>query len=218
MSLKLNVLPLGQKALWNKLHQVPSHFTLYGGTALALQLGHRESVDFDFFSPKSFCLQSLQAEIEFLKSIEEVIQNSANTVEAIVRMKETFVKVSFFGDINFGHVRNPFQNSENGVWIASKEDIFAWKLKTLCARIEPKDFLDVATLLEAGYSLEQGISWALSLFKKQMNTTHPLKALSYLDIPPLASLSEKVRSRIKSSLKSFDPTAVKAVEALPTRS
>jgi len=32
---------------------VPPHFILYGGTALALRLGHRESVDFDFFSSET---------------------------------------------------------------------------------------------------------------------------------------------------------------------
>jgi hypothetical protein len=38
------------RALWAEPDATPDHFTLYDGTALALRLGHRQSVDFDFFS------------------------------------------------------------------------------------------------------------------------------------------------------------------------
>jgi hypothetical protein len=47
---QLHILPEPQRLLWQELHAVPSSFILYGGTAIALHLGHRESVDFDFFS------------------------------------------------------------------------------------------------------------------------------------------------------------------------
>ena len=47
------ILPSAQKNLWPELAGVPPHFVLYGGTALALRLGHRVSVDFDFFSSKT---------------------------------------------------------------------------------------------------------------------------------------------------------------------
>jgi hypothetical protein len=36
------------------LIQVPAEFTLYGGTAIALHLGHRHSADFDFFGSRPF--------------------------------------------------------------------------------------------------------------------------------------------------------------------
>jgi hypothetical protein len=47
---RLDVLPPSQVALWPDLRAVRESFVLYGGTALALRLGHRASVDFDFFS------------------------------------------------------------------------------------------------------------------------------------------------------------------------
>lgn len=50
----LRTLPTAQRALWLELEATPDHFMLYGGTALALYLGHRTSVDFDFFSNASF--------------------------------------------------------------------------------------------------------------------------------------------------------------------
>ncbi len=45
----LDTLRVSQRALWPELEGTPETFTLYGGTALALRLGHRASADFDFF-------------------------------------------------------------------------------------------------------------------------------------------------------------------------
>jgi hypothetical protein len=47
---QLSILPEPQRALWPILEQVPKRFVLYGGTAIALRLGHRESVDFYFLT------------------------------------------------------------------------------------------------------------------------------------------------------------------------
>ena len=47
---RLDILPPEQRRLWNELGSVPTEFVLYGGTAIALHLGHRDSVDFDFFA------------------------------------------------------------------------------------------------------------------------------------------------------------------------
>jgi hypothetical protein len=47
---RLDILPAPQLALWHELPAIPRQFVLYGGTALALRLGHRISVDFDFFA------------------------------------------------------------------------------------------------------------------------------------------------------------------------
>jgi hypothetical protein len=44
----LNTLLAPQRALWPELGATPGAFTLYGGTALALRIGHRTSIDFDF--------------------------------------------------------------------------------------------------------------------------------------------------------------------------
>jgi hypothetical protein len=51
---RLDILPESQRQLWPELDAVPYGFVLYGGTALALQLGHRVSEDFDFFSSAGF--------------------------------------------------------------------------------------------------------------------------------------------------------------------
>jgi len=63
------------------------------GTALALHLGHRTSIDFDFFSRRSLDIDSLQAEIPFLAEAR-VLQREKNTLTAIVDRGEP-VMVSF---------------------------------------------------------------------------------------------------------------------------
>jgi hypothetical protein len=60
---KLNILPPSQRILWKELKATPKHFVLYGGTALALRLGHRISENFDFFTNATFEPQDLAEQI-----------------------------------------------------------------------------------------------------------------------------------------------------------
>jgi len=55
----LNIPPASQRALWKELKATPKHFVPYGGTALALRLGHRVSEDFDLFTNTIFDPQGL---------------------------------------------------------------------------------------------------------------------------------------------------------------
>ena len=72
---KLDVLPAAQRALWPALNDIPDSYILYGGTALALRLGHRSSVDFDFFSSETLDSEAL-FEIPFIADAE-VLQRVA---------------------------------------------------------------------------------------------------------------------------------------------
>jgi hypothetical protein len=60
----LSILPEPQRRLWAELRDTPKTFVLYGGTALALRLGHRQSEDFDFFSNKPFRSAALRDGIQ----------------------------------------------------------------------------------------------------------------------------------------------------------
>ena len=63
LAFKLDILPAAQRRLWNEHLHVPARFVLYGGTALALRLGHRQSADFDFFSADDFLPERLLREL-----------------------------------------------------------------------------------------------------------------------------------------------------------
>jgi nucleotidyltransferase AbiEii toxin of type IV toxin-antitoxin system len=57
--LSLASLPPAQQRLWPELFETLQEFTLYGGTAIALRLGHRSSIDFDFFANSPFTPSTL---------------------------------------------------------------------------------------------------------------------------------------------------------------
>lgn len=63
---KLDILPGPQRTLWPELKDTPANFTLYGGTAIALRLGHRFSVDFDFFSGEPFLPGEIHSTVPYL--------------------------------------------------------------------------------------------------------------------------------------------------------
>src|SRR5579864_5060508 len=120
LSPKLEILPRAQRRLWDELRQTPKSFVLYGGTALALRLGHRQSEDFDFFSNKPFQPNSLRDRIPYLKNAE-MTQFQDNTLTAIVDRNGP-VKLSFFGSLGIKRVQDPDVVQENGIQIASMLD------------------------------------------------------------------------------------------------
>jgi len=67
---RLDVLPEAQRLLWEELGETPRGFVLYGGTAIALRLGHRQSEDFDFFSNEPFAPTELRRKLKYLKGAE----------------------------------------------------------------------------------------------------------------------------------------------------
>tara|TARA_B110000305_G_C19393232_1_gene616031 strand:- start:473 stop:1132 length:660 start_codon:yes stop_codon:yes gene_type:complete len=200
----LAVLKAPQLELWTKLCEVPETFVLYGGTALALRLGHRYSIDYDFFSADEFDSDKLLSRIPFMENVVDVLQNKQNTLEVVLDGINGPTKISFFGNVNFGYIDVPSKVVENNITVASVRDIFAWKLKTICSRIEVKDFQDIAEMIRRGFRLEDGINCVVSLFKGLINTSHPIKALDYLDIPPLEELSEDDKILLRNAAQSFE--------------
>jgi len=90
----LEILPPPQRTLWSELSEVSREFVLYGGT-VALHLGHRNSVDFDFFGGRALDISQIEQGISFLKGAN-IIQRDKNTLSAIVDRGGP-VRVSFFG-------------------------------------------------------------------------------------------------------------------------
>jgi nucleotidyltransferase AbiEii toxin of type IV toxin-antitoxin system len=188
----LSILPEPQRRLWAELRDTPRTFVLYGGTALALRLGHRQSEDFDFFSNKSFRPAALREGILYLKHAE-MTQFQDNTLTAIVDRNGP-VKLSFFGSLGIKRVQDPDIAEENGVQIASLADLLASKLKTVQLRAEAKDYRDIVATFDAGLSLAEGLAAAAAIYGKHFNGALSLKALTFFedgDLPGLAPAAQK---------------------------
>ena len=102
---RLNILPSSQRALWKELKATPKHFVLYGGTALALRLGHRVSEDFDFFTNAPFEPQDLAEQILYLRDGKVTLLRE-NTL-TVVLDRNGPVSVSFFGGLGLKRVPAP---------------------------------------------------------------------------------------------------------------
>jgi len=71
---------------------------MYGGTALALHLGHRISIDFDFFNERPIDHEQLLRAMPALRQAH-LLQDEANSVTWLVSINDRVVKLSFFGTI-----------------------------------------------------------------------------------------------------------------------
>ena len=188
----LSVLPERQRKLWPALAEVPDSFVLYGGTALALRLGHRSSVDFDFFSSPPLDHDALFA-IPFAARAE-VLQREPAALTLSAPMDGGPVKVSFFGGIGFGRVGRPDRTEDGVLQVASLLDLFGTKLKVLLQRVAARDYLDLAAILRAGVPLADGLGAARALFGNEFPPTEAVKALSYFDEGEAANVDAATRS------------------------
>jgi hypothetical protein len=188
---RIEILPPAQKKFWSEQTGIPPSFVLYGGTAVALRLGHRSSEDFDFFSSDSFETAALLAALPFSRDAE-VLQSGKYTLAMRVERGGP-VKLSFFGGLTFGRVGTPDVVRPQSFPIASLPDLMAAKLKVLWQRAEAKDYLDLGAFLNAGICLEHGLGCAVALYGEQFNPMIVLKALTYFEDGDLPTLPPEIR-------------------------
>ncbi len=166
---------------------------LYGGTALALRIGHRASVDFDFFTDAPLDRGAIQAALPFVRRAR-VLQDERNAWTMLVAPPGApggrEVKVSFFGGIDFGRVGTPERTSDGVLVVASLADILATKVKVILQRAEAKDYRDIAAILRAGGDLAAGLAAAAAMYGPSFQPAESLRALVFFGDGDLGSLTE----------------------------
>lgn len=159
-------------SLLNKLsgNEISKNFYLAGGTALALQLGHRKSIDLDFFSKEPFNNDEILSQLkEFQVKVE---QNTEGTLELTI----DGVKVSF---LRYDYpILMPFEEFK-GFKLASVLDIACMKVSAISSRGSKKDFIDLFEILEV-YSFDEVYKAFLKKYEGiEFNETHIIKSLTY---------------------------------------
>ena len=178
-------LPRAQRRLWPALGpSVALGFVIYGGTALSLHLGHRRSVDFDFFTDRPLDATAIRRHFGFAGSAK-TLQQAKDTLVVLA----SGVKLSFFGGLRFGRVGDPHLTTDGIAEVASLEDLMAHTLKVILQRAEKKDYEDIAAMLRAGNSLSRGLAAARLFFGATFPPAESLKALTYFKDGDLARLS-----------------------------
>lgn len=207
---RTDILPEAQRRLLPRLSALRQlGWVLYGGTAIALQLGHRTSVDFDFFTDRALDREALRSALPWLDEAR-VLQEEPQTWTLLASSKDEMVKLSFFGDLGFGRVGAPLQ-TEEGLLLASLEDLLGHKLKVLLQRVEAKDYRDIAAMLAAGQNLRSGLAAAMALFPN-FPSCEAIKALTYFEGGDLLSLSTDERALLVARAEKVrKPKALKVV-------
>ena len=119
-------------------------FALAGGTSLALRLGHRLSVDLDFFTTTDFTPPELAARLGV--GPDSITGMAEGTLQIVVN----HVKVEF---LKHAYPKLAGDDHMEGVALYSLEDVAAMKLNAIANRGSKKDFYDIAALLQR-FSLE----------------------------------------------------------------
>ena len=209
----LSMLPPPQLELWPELGATPESFTLYGGTALTLRLGHRASVDFDFFSNVPFDPERLASALPYLKDAGRV-QMAPDTLTCRVD-RGGAVLVSFFGGLGLGQVAERYQVKGMSLYVASLLDIAGTKMAVVQKRAEAKDYLDIDALLRHGVDLPTALAAGSVVYGRSFNPLITLKALSFFDDVPM--LSAEVRERLSAAVEAVDVTKLPVLTAYAQR-
>lgn len=166
------VLTESAKALLPQLKSIKG-FCLAGGTALTLQLGHRVSVDFDFFSEEEISADLLSAFEKFFAGVpQRILVNNKNEFTLIVgETKITFLYYPFHWLYSLVEW--------DGIKLASVEEIAAMKAYTIGRRGTFKDYVDLYYILQSGIIIDSIIQDAEKKYKDAFNTRLFLEQLVY---------------------------------------
>ncbi|NOZ34213.1 MAG: nucleotidyl transferase AbiEii/AbiGii toxin family protein [Chlorobi bacterium] len=163
--------------------KVFQNFHLAGGTSLALQTGHRKSVDLDLFSLTDFNVNFL---LEHLENVYNFKMNysATNTLSGSIHT----TKIDFISH-KYPLVDSVFK--EENVRLYSVKDIAAMKLNAIAGNgTRIKDFIDVFFILKT-YSIEEVLSFYKIKYNSR-NTFHILKSLVYFEDVDLSNWPEMI--------------------------
>ena len=138
------------------------NFRLVGGTAIALQIGHRRSIDFNLFSRKPFRNYLLRKQIEaFSKINQEVVDRPGELTFLCSGVKFTFFQYPF--DIEYK------KSFDSIIQMPDLLTLAAMKAQALGGRAKWKDYVDLYFILKDFYTLQEIANKAAELFQGQFN-------------------------------------------------
>lgn len=157
MNMQNSVLSEKQKQLIPLLKDFSKQFGLIGGTAIALQIGHRRSIDFDLASDAIFDNSKIKNKIEKIDSV--IIDEKGEYTIIVNNTKITFLYYPFSIEFN---------SNFEGIKTADLLTLSALKAYALGRRTKWKDYVDLYFILK-NYNLDQVVEKAESIFGQEFN-------------------------------------------------
>jgi hypothetical protein len=198
-----NVLDKKRREILPLFKSFKKDFYLAGGTALALQIGHRDSVDFDFFSKKDINTKELFNKVKDIFKGHKIlkVQEEENTLTVII---DDNIDVSFFS-YKYKLIKPLIK--EEYFSLASMEDIGCMKFSAIIGRKINKDYIDLYYILQ-----KIKLRDLLAIAKKKMSELDSnlvIKNLVYFE--DIESSPIKFRNNNKVSLKEVEKYIKRAV-------
>lgn len=189
-------------------------YVLSGGTALAMQIGHRKSEDLDFMMWR--ISKTIKPEVKW-NEIEQELSEKIGVIDNFnilgfdqVEFLVKGVKFSFFVSDNMSPVMSPIQYQGN-IRLADIESIMAMKLEVMLRRMKFRDYYDIYSILQNGYSIHEGIKKALAYSRYRLTTKNIVAMLlscqfvtdgNFLALEPKYNVTkEQIREYILTRLK-----------------
>ncbi len=150
-------------------------FYLVGGTAIALYLGHRHSIDFDLFNPKLFNRKNIQ---------NKILENSFHIDKTLVATSEEYtlitnnIKITFY---NFPFAIPHQMRFKDIISLPTLLDLAAMKAYALGRKAKWKDYIDLYFIFQDHYSLNEVCNRATELFNDLFSEKLFRAQLSYFD-------------------------------------
>ena len=197
---------------WSTVRQVVADgivdsWTLAGGTALALQLGHRYSEDLDFSRTGSIDVDDLLARLARV-SDAHVLSRSGETLHVLLAgLRISFLKTE---------VAMLFPPSGyRGLMVADPRDIAVMKVIAIGGRGSRKDFIDLYCLLKGGLNLPEILSLIDRRFDHiDYNAYHLQKSLVWFEDAEAEPMPDMIRSIEWRSVRQEIEDAVRAMGAM----
>lgn len=171
-------------SLMSKKYMDP--FVLVGGTALALQLGHRKSVDLDWFAVSDFDTDALLENLQRDYAVQPKVQTKGSLITDIEGIKVDFIRFKYA----FSH---PIVETD-GLRLLSVDDIAPMKLDAITGRGSKKDFYDLYFLLER-YTLPEILDLYSSKYPHS-TLFHVIKSLTWFEDAEVQALPDVLLKKV----------------------
>jgi len=168
------ILTQEQAAIWSLLEKFSSKFGLVGGTAIALHIGHRESIDFNLFSMEEFSSQQIRQQIINNHKIEKVFHDEKGEYTVLVNG----VRLTFF---HYPYTIEFSEKIDHSICLPNLITLAAMKAHTLGRRAKWKDYVDIYFILKDLCSLAEIEEKSKAIFGAEFNAKIFRSQLSYFD-------------------------------------
>ena len=137
-------------------------FGLVGGTATALHIGHRRSIDFDLFTDKYFNNLTIQKKIKKNVKIDNILVNRLDELTFVIKG----VKFTFF---HYPYKINYSERLNNTIKFPDLLTLAAMKVFSLGHRAKWKDYVDLYFVMKNYYDIPKIIRKAEQIFSSEFN-------------------------------------------------